>query len=67
VTASIDAPSRLELDLAFRLAVDITTLMPRAATERMTSSIALVAAGIEARGRLVEQAGDVAARSRSPE
>ena len=38
-----------------RSCVDITTLMPRATTARMTSSIALVAAGIEACGRLVEQ------------
>ena len=38
-----------------RSCVAITTLMPRAATARMMSSIALVAAGIEARGRLVEK------------
>ena len=60
-TALDDAAAMQQHDLAGeapaspRSCVDITTLMPRAATARMMSSIALVAAGIEARGRLVEE------------
>ena len=45
--------------------VAITTLMPRAPTARMMSSTALVAAGIEARGRLVEKQHCRIARERA--